>query len=243
MRPRTVAATLGLVALLVAYHAPPSLAESPVALQYYVTDSAGVLGYQDYSDIQNLIESIQENTTAQVAVFIVNTTSPLSIDQFAVQTFEKSKLGQQGVDNGVLVVIAVNDQRWRIEVGYGLEAVLNDAKVGAIGRAYLSPAFGSGDFGNGTYDTVAALGDEIASSDTSHPAGYPIPGIPLNWWQLVVVGVIFLGVAVLTRGRVFVFAWSLFGRGGGGRSGGGGADGGRQLRVASGDTPSMGQIG
>lgn len=156
---------------------------------------------------------------------MVNTTGTLSIDQFAVKTFELSQLGQKGVDNGLLLVVAVGDRHWKIEVGYGLEGVLNDAKVGSIGRTYLNPAFESGEFGEGIYNAVYAMGNEVLNSDAAQPADYPIPGIPLNWWQLVIAGVVLVILIVVTRGAIFFWIGGVFRRGGGGKSGGGGAGG------------------
>jgi uncharacterized protein len=205
---------------------PIAHAEDPVNLHYYVTDSAGVLGYTETLRIQDQIIAIENDTSAQVAVYVVNTTGTMTIDQFAVQTFQMSQLGQKGVDNGLLLVVAVNDHHWKFEIGYGLEGVLNDAKVGNIGRTYLDPAFKLGDYGGGIYDAVHAVGLEILNSNVGQPSHqYPILGIPLNWWQLVLAAIVLVALVIITKGGVFVWIGGLFGRGGGGKSGGGGAEG------------------
>ena len=214
-----------MVLLIVTLKFPVANSEAPIALDYYVTDSAGVLGYDDLTSIENLEIEIENDTSAQFAVYVVNTTGTMSIEDFSVKTFELSQLGQAGVDNGLLLVVAVNDRHWKIEVGYGLEGVLNDAKVGSIGRTYLDPAFQSGDYGEGIYNTLYALGGIVLNSDVSRPADYPIPGIPLNWWQLVVAAVILIVLLIITRGGIFLWVLGMFRRGGGGRSGGGGAKG------------------
>ena len=218
----TAAAILILICLCrVSYAA----AEQPVSLHYYVTDDVGVLTLSDTRDIEGLIFQIENDTSAQVAVFVVNNTSPLTIEQFAVQTFEKSQLGQEGVDNGLLLVVSVSDHHWKIEVGYGLEGVLNDAKVGRIGRTYLDPAFQGGEYGDGIYNAVYAMGVEIENSPSSRPSNFPIPGVPLNSWQLTIAIIVFIFLAIVTRGGIFLFVFGMFRRGGGGRSGGGGAGG------------------
>ena len=214
-----------LLALLAFTVSQTATGEEPVALQYYVTDSQGILSQSDVTDLEDLLFAIQNQTSAEFAVDIVNTTAPLSIEQFAVRTFEMSQLGQKGVDNGVLLVVAVEDHRWKIEVGYGLEGVLNDAKVGNIGRTYLEPSFESGDYGDGIYNAMYAMGVEVAGSDLAKPADFPIPGIPLNSWQLGVAIVVVIILFVVTRGGIFLWVFGLFRKGGGGRSGGGGAGG------------------
>jgi len=147
--------------------------EVPIpTLTPYVTDLAGVIEPQYADAINNYASQLDASTTAQIAVLTVNSTQPMSIEEYAVDVFAQNGIGQKGVDNGVLVVVAVADRQWKIEVGYGLEGVLNDAKVSRIGRQYLSAYFVNGSYGEGTYLTVKALGDVIAGNDTTIPSDY-----------------------------------------------------------------------
>ena len=137
-------------------------------LQKYVNDYANVLSSSDIARINALAAEIEENTTVQIAVLTVDTTEPLTIEEYAVEVFEKAGIGYEDKDNGLLIVAAINDRKWRIEIGYGLEPIINDAKAGLIGRTYLVPAFQEGKYGDGLYDAVSAIYLVIQKSgDTS----------------------------------------------------------------------------
>jgi len=200
-------------------------------LEYYVTDQVDVLTSSEEYEIEGICVDVYELTGAEVAVLIVNSTLPDGIDLFAVETFERNGLGQEGKDDGLLLLVSVEENAWRIEVGYGLEGILPDAKVGNIAATNLEPYLAVGDYYTGIYETTYALGVEIVDNYDGTPqeseSPYPIPWIPLKTWQLaLVIGAIF-GLAVLTQGRIFLL-WMLFSRnwGGGGKSWGGGRSGG-----------------
>jgi len=204
-------------------------------LEYYVTDQVGVLTYSDIVSIEDFCVQVYESTGAEIAVLIVNTTLPDGIDLFAVRTFELNGLGQQGVDDGLLILVSVAESAWRIEVGYGLEGVLPDAKVGNIATTYLEPYVSVGDYYSGLFYTTETVAQEILDNYEGTPhesrSPYPISWIPLTTWQLIAVMVVVGAVAVLTKGQVFLWALFFLGRfgggkrWGGGRSGGGGAKG------------------
>jgi len=137
-------------------------------LQKYVNDYAHVLTLQEIERINSLASEIEKNTTVQIAVLTVDTTQPMTIEQYAVKVFEKSGIGYKDKDNGLLIVVAVQDKKWRIEVGYGLEPIINDAKAGLIGRTYFTEPFREEQYGDGIYDAVAAINKVIQNSgDTS----------------------------------------------------------------------------
>src|SRR2546427_524944 len=128
----------------------------------------------------------------------------------------------------VALLVSVDEHAWRIEVGYGLEGVLNDAKVGAIGRSFLDPAIAQGDYYGGIYDATLAVGQEIVDH---YDPGAGTGATPQPWvvdWRAIGIAVaIAVGLGVLTKGRIYLFLPRLLTRGrfGGGRSGGGGANG------------------
>jgi uncharacterized protein len=145
-----------------------AVAQQVPTLQKYVNDNANVLSSSDIARINALAAEIEENTTVQVAVLTVDTTQPLTIEQYAVEVFEQNGVGHADKDNGLLIVAAIEDRKWRIEVGYGLEPIITDAKAGLIGRTYLVPAFQEERYGDGLYDTVSAIYMVIQNSgDTS----------------------------------------------------------------------------
>jgi uncharacterized protein len=176
-----------------------------------------------------------------VLVLTVQTLDNQSIEEFALNTKEKWKLGQKGKDNGVLIVVALKDRKYRIEVGYGLESVLPDSLVGSIGREYFVPYFRQGDFSTGIYAGTIAVIRTIATHEgvritngTNGTNGTQTraasPGKRLNMFQMVVLGIfgiIALVLFITHPGQCFlIILASQMGGGRGGWSGGGGGFGG-----------------
>lgn len=132
----------------------------------YVNDFANVID-SSYEDTMNdYAAQLEAATTAEIAVLTVDSTQLMSIEEYAVKVFEKNGIGQKGEDNGILIVVATSDRKWRIEVGYGLEGDINDAKAGRIGRTYMTTYFRDEKYGEGLYLTVKTLGDIISGNET-----------------------------------------------------------------------------
>ena len=211
-----------------------ALAQDIPTIYLYVNDltNPGILLESEFNDLQDLCYQIDSLSTAEVAILIVNTTQPWGIDTFAVKTFEANRIGKEGRDNGVLLVVSTDERAWRFEIGYGLEGVLPDTFVGRVGRNNLTPAIQAGDFFNGIYNATYEVGSQIVNhydAGPSNPFGLPKLWVP-DWKTITIVVLVFLGMAVITKGRSVIWlgsAFSLFKRGGfgGGRSGGGGANG------------------
>jgi uncharacterized protein len=103
----------------------------------YVNDYAGVLSPQTIQSLDMLCGQIDHRGNAQIAVVTAHTIGDEDIDDFVVKLEERWKVGKKGSDRGVLIFLAVNDHKYRIEVGYGLEGILPDGKVGDIGRTMV----------------------------------------------------------------------------------------------------------
>ncbi len=103
----------------------------------YVNDYAGVLSPQTIQSLDMLCGQIDHRANAQIAVITVHTIGDEDIDDFVVRLEEKWKVGSKGTDRGILIFLAVDDHKYRIEVGYGLEGILPDGKVGDIGRSMV----------------------------------------------------------------------------------------------------------
>ncbi|MFQ5952713.1 MAG: TPM domain-containing protein [Candidatus Omnitrophota bacterium] len=127
---------------------------SPVG---FVNDYAGVLSPGAKSEIESLARRIEEKTTAEVVVVTVRSTAPLTIEQYAVELFQKWGIGKKGTDNGVLILVAVDDRKVRIEVGYGLEGAITDLQSKIIIEDLMTPAFKKGDFSLGVSAGVVML--------------------------------------------------------------------------------------
>ncbi len=118
-------------------------------LKARVADLTGTLTSQQRSALEQTLAEFEHRKGAQVAVLIVPSTQPETVEEYAVRVEESWKLGRKGIDDGVLLVVAKNDRRLRIEVGYGLEGVLPDAIAKRIIEEDIAPRFKQGDFYGG----------------------------------------------------------------------------------------------
>lgn len=124
----------------------------------WVTDMADILNADTKAQINQMIADLEAKDGTEIAVVTVPTTSPApSPKSFATELFNHWGIGKQGEDNGVLFLISVGDRRVEIETGYGVEAILPDAKVGSIINSQIIPRFKQGDFEGGTLAGTKAL--------------------------------------------------------------------------------------
>jgi len=137
--------TLLAFALLAVAGAPTAEVAVPT-LRARVTDLTGTLSREQQTAIEQQLAQFEVRKGAQIAVLILPSTKPETIEQFAVRVQEQWKLGRKDVDDGVLLVIARDDRTLRIEVGYGLEGVLPDAIAKRIIEEDITPQFRRGDF-------------------------------------------------------------------------------------------------
>ncbi len=138
-----------------------------------MVDLAGIIRGDVKGKLNAYLSELEQKTTAQVLVLTVQSLDGEDIEGFSLRTAEKWKLGQKGKDNGVLIVVAVKDKKYRFEVGYGLESVLPDSMVGSIGREDLVPFFRKGDYSAGIFTATLAVIRAIASNE-----GVQITGLP-----------------------------------------------------------------
>src|SRR5450759_5322092 len=122
-----------------------------------VTDLTSTLDAQQTQTMEARLAEFEKNKGAQIAVLIVPTTQPESIEQYGIRVVEAWKLGRKGVDDGALLIVAKDDHSLRIEVGYGLEGALNDATANRIIDAVIVPQFKRGEFYPGIESGMAAM--------------------------------------------------------------------------------------
>ena len=219
---------ISIVAVLLIASSIPASAQDVPDVYLYVNDFAGVLTAEEISTLDEICFELDLYNSDELAVVIVNTTQPMGIDTFAFRVFDENGIGKQSKDNGVLLLVSTDENLWRIEVGYGLEGVLNDAKVGSLGRENLEPYLEVEDYYSGIFYTVSGIIDQLTTEPSQGGRGFEIlPGISINWWQLGVALAIMIVIAVITKGRAFIWIGNVLTRGrfGGGSSGGGGAKG------------------
>ncbi|MEW5710489.1 MAG: YgcG family protein, partial [Pseudomonadota bacterium] len=136
--------------LLAALAALPVQAQAPVPeLRARVTDLTGTLSAGERRALEQRLEAFEKEKGSQIAVLIVPTVRPETIEQYAIRVAERWKLGREGIDDGVLVLVAKEDRELRIEVGYGLEGALPDAIAKRIIDEVVVPRFRQGDFYGG----------------------------------------------------------------------------------------------
>jgi len=133
---------------------PPVPAQPPG----YVVDLAEVLPPTEENQLEALLRGLEQKTTAQLVILTVDSLAGTDINSFSLQVAEQWKIGQKGKDNGLLFVVALQDRKYRFEVGYGLESPLPDSLLGSLGRQVLVPYFKQGRYGLGI---AAATGDII----------------------------------------------------------------------------------
>jgi uncharacterized protein len=140
----------------------------------YVVDLAGMINETAEANLNRYLLELEQKTTAQMVVLTINSLEGESLEDLSIQiAHDKWKLGQKGKDNGVLLLVALQDRKYRFEVGYGLEGPLPDSRVGSIGRTYLVPYFRKGDYSTGIFTASLAVISEIATD-----AGVEITGMP-----------------------------------------------------------------
>ncbi|MFI4889164.1 MAG: TPM domain-containing protein [Steroidobacterales bacterium] len=119
------------------------------ALSARVIDLTGTLSGATVTRIESELADLEARKGSQVAVLIVPTTKPEEIEQFGIRVAERWRLGRKGVDDGAILIVAKDDRRVRIEVGYGLEGALPDATANRIVDEAITPRFRAGDFDGG----------------------------------------------------------------------------------------------
>jgi uncharacterized protein len=167
--------TLALIALLLS--ASLSAAEVAVPpLQSRVTDLAGTLSAGEVVQLEQKLAAFEAKKGSQIAVLIVLTTQPETIEQYSIRVVDAWKLGRKRIDDGVLLIIAKQDRAVRIEVGYGLEGVLPDAIAKRIVDEIIVPKFKQGDFAGGINAGVERMMAVIAGEPLPPPQIRPGTG-------------------------------------------------------------------
>jgi uncharacterized protein len=148
----------------------------PPALTAPVNDFANVIDSASKAELDRRIRAMQQKTGDVLVVATVNTFQPYAdIDEYAVKMFENGGrgIGEKGKDNGVLIVLAIDDRRVRIEAGYDLEAFITDGFAGDVIRNVMNPEFKQGQYGPGVLAGATAIINRIAQG-----RGVQIPDVP-----------------------------------------------------------------
>ncbi|MEH2495427.1 uncharacterized protein V1294_001906 [Bradyrhizobium sp. AZCC 1678] len=221
------AARAPLLALLVCWACSALALVAVPALSGQVVDQTGTLGSSDIAALTQTLKDLETRKGSQIAVLIVPTTDGEAIEQFSLRVAEAWKIGRKKIDDGALLVIAKNDRRLRIEVGYGLEGALTDVTTKRIIDEDITPKFKAGDFAGGVSAGInrmvrVAEGEKLPEPapphwETSELLNYLNPGNPLVIFGLIVLAAVlrsllgrFIG-ALAIGGIVGVVAWFVAG--------------------------------
>lgn len=156
------------------------------ALQHRVTDLTQTLSPEQQSALETRLADFEQQKGSQIAVLIVPTTAPEAIEQYSIRVVDTWKLGREKQDDGVLVLVAKDDRKMRIEVGYGLEGAIPDIYAKRIISEIMVPSFRQGDFYGGINHAVEQIIKLISGEQLPAPAQTRQNGDKL-WDMLYVV--------------------------------------------------------
>ena len=223
---------LALAALLAAFLATAAYfgaARAEVAvppLKARVTDLTGTLNAQQKGELESRIAAYESRRGSQLAVLLLPSTKPEEIEQYSIRVAEAWKIGRKGVDDGLILIVAKDDRRLRIEVGYGLEGRIPDALAKRVIDEQITPRFRAGDFYGGVRGGVDQLIRLAEGEKLPPPAQTHAPSAgnldPTDWifpaiFFVVVLGAIFkialgrLPGSLATGAMLGVIVWLYFG--------------------------------
>lgn len=187
----------------------------------FITDNANILEPSEESQLESILSNLKDKGAAQYAVVTIQSLEGRDI-QGAAFEMANGVLGEEGKNNGLLLLVAVDDREYRFEVGRGLEPILPDIVVGRIGRDYLVPHFREGNYGAGIIESSKAIEARLLGANESeyYVTEEPDEGVP--WWVilLIVIMVIIIITSIILSVLPGGGYKSYGGRFGGGRSGG-----------------------
>lgn len=189
-----------LLVLALACMTPAWAADVP-ALTRHVTDLTGTLTTQQVDALDAKLVALEQRKGAQLVVLMVPTTGNQDIESYSLAVAEANKIGRKGTDDGILLLIAKDDRRDRIEVGYGLEGAVPDAATARIRREFIESRFKQGDFYGGIDAGVDALITLIDGESLPAPKATQRQGRGLDFGHALLIGVF-----------VAIFLRNLFGR-------------------------------
>lgn len=212
----------------------------------YVQDFANVLTAQEKAELISMGRALESQTSAQVAVLTVDTTGDVPMEEFANEAFRKYGIGTKQENNGVMLVLSLQDRQIRIEVGYGLEGRIPDGKAGRILDQYAIPYLQNQQPNTAIIETYKVIANEVLTeygqeglqTQTGENSQQPVSnteggGIPSWLLFIIIIVVLFLDFKFFGGFLTHFLLSTLLrgGRGGGGgdggfRGGGGGSSGG-----------------
>ena len=162
-----------------------------------INDEAHIFSQNERDELLNLVQNFEQNSTTQIAIVTLNSLENKSIEELSLEIARGYKLGQKEDNNGVLLVVAPNEKKVRIEVGYGLEGVLTDAVASEIINSVMIPEFKNGKMSEGVKEGVLAIIKVASGEEFSSKSG--LSDLPF-------------GVFAFFAGMLSCFASVIFGK-------------------------------
>lgn len=191
-------------------------------LETRITDLTGTLTAQQRTQLEEELRSLENRKGSQIAILLVPSTEPETIEQYALRVAEAWKLGRKGVDDGLLILAALQDRTLRLEVGYGLEGVVPDAVAKRIISEIMVPYFRQGDYYGGLVAGVDRLsrlidGEPLPAPSQQDSGWSGENSLPLLFFAVIALGGILraifgqlLGASVVSA-VIAIAVWLLFG--------------------------------
>lgn len=222
--------------------AAPNIPPAPTQ-NVYIQDYAGVIDPQAKANMNAIAEELQRKTKAQLVVVTIKSLQGESLEDYSLELLRKWGIGDKNLNNGVLLLVAVDDRKSRIEVGYGLEGALNDSLTGRIQDEYILPYFRQNQYSKGIQNGFNALAQIVAKeykvNISTQPVVRPLARqqqqtTELPGWAVFLIGIAFIGLMIIDQMflggsllRMLIYLIAMGRGGGGGRGGGfGGGSGG-----------------
>ena len=189
---------LSLILLLIATLNVNAQTQPIPKLEARVTDLTSTLSSPQISALEADLSSFEQEKGSQVVVLIISTTDPETIESFGIRVAEEWQIGRGGVDDGILLLIAKDDRKVRIEVGYGLEGAIPDAYAKRIIENIIIPNFRQGQFYNGIENGVGAIiglieGEELPEVTQAPPSTMGMKNESI-FMTLIIFGVVVLSI-------------------------------------------------
>ena len=205
----------------------------------YVNDYVGILTQEEKEKIISIGKELEDKTGAQAVTVIIDSTNGEPVEEYALKLFRSWGIGQKNKDNGLLVLVAINDRSWRVEVGRGLEGAIPDALSNRVMESLAKESFKEGNYGEGILNSYSSFSDFIAEEydvTLSKSLNITLPKENNSEKAPLFTSVGFLGVLLLidlifNRGSItllilrILFLSGGYGRGGRGGGGSGGFGG------------------
>jgi uncharacterized protein len=192
-------------------------AQQPIPpLTGHIVDATGTLSADDVAALEQKLAAFEERKGSQIATLLVRTTAPEDIEPYALRVAEQWGIGRGGIDDGVVLVVALDDRRMRFEVGYGLEGAVPDALARRIIAETIAPRFYEGDYAGGLNAGLDALiglidGEPLPVPVAREPQAEPFSALPIVLILAVFAAPLFrrlfgslLGSAAVGAGAAFI---------------------------------------